>query len=259
MTQAIADAREDAKRQLHRLRFRIVYNNVPYKSGLVTDWGFSCLIEGLEKTVLFDTGGDGETLLANMQLLKLDPKAVDVVVLSHIHADHVGGLLALLAHSPDVTVYTPASFPASFRHEVNRLGATLATISAPQWLFDSVYSTGEMGVAIKEQALIVDTPQGLVMVTGCAHPNIVPMAQQAQAYLDRNILLLIGGFHLGGSSKAEIGSIIKRLKSLGVRNVAPSHCTGDSAIRMLREEWKQNFVEGGLGAVIEVPKPDSSE
>ena len=56
---------------------------------------------------------------------------------------------------------------------------------------DSVYSTGEMGWVTKEQALILDIPQGLIVITGCAHPNVADMAKQAQAYLGKNIYLLI--------------------------------------------------------------------
>ena len=80
------------------------------------------------------------------------------------------------------------------------------------------------------------------------------MAEQTRAYLGKNIYLLMGGFHLGGRSDAEIRAIIKRLKTLGVRRVAPSHCTGDNAIRLFRDAWKDDFIEGGLGAVIEVPQ-----
>ena len=237
-----------------RLRLHVVFNNVFYKAGLKTSWGFSCAIEGLAKTVLFDTGGSGDILLSNMQQLGLNPGDVEAIVLSHIHGDHTGGLEAFLARNPAVTVYLPESFPASYQQELKRLGARIETVSGPQRLFDSVYSTGEMGGAIKEQALIVDTSQGLIMMTGCAHPNVADMAEQAQAYMGKNIYLLMGGFHLGGSSNAEIRAVIKRLKALTVRKVAPSHCTGDNAIRMFRDAWTDDFIEGGLGAVIEVPQ-----
>jgi 7,8-dihydropterin-6-yl-methyl-4-(beta-D-ribofuranosyl)aminobenzene 5'-phosphate synthase len=100
----------------------------------------------------------------------------------------------------------------------------------------------------------VDTREGLIVITGCAHPNVADMAEQAQAYLGKNIYLLMGGFHLGGRSDAEIRAIIQRLKALGIRKVAPSHCTGDNAIRMFRDEWTGDFIEGGLGAIIEVPR-----
>jgi 7,8-dihydropterin-6-yl-methyl-4-(beta-D-ribofuranosyl)aminobenzene 5'-phosphate synthase len=148
----------------------------------------------------------------------------------------------------------PESFPASFQQEVKRLGAATETVSGPRPLLNSVYSTGEMGLAIKEQALIVDTPQGLIVITGCAHPNVADIAERAQTYLGKKIYLLMGGFHLGGSSDVKIRAIIKRLKVLGVKKVAPSHCTGGNAIRMFRDEWTDDFIEGGLGAIIEVSR-----
>lgn len=254
MSQASNAASETNKAEPGRLRLYVVFNNVPYKTGLETSWGFSCLIDGLDKTVLFDTGGNGSILLSNMQRLGLDPEAVDAVVLSHRHGDHTGGLKVFLARNHDVTVYMPESFPASFQREVKRLGAAIETVSGPQQLMASVYSTGEMGWAIKEQALIVDTRQGLIVITGCAHPNVAEMAERAKTYLGKNIYLLMGGFHLGNSSDAKIRAIIKHLKALGVKKVAPSHCTGDNAIRMFRNEWMDDFIEGGLGAVIEVPR-----
>jgi 7,8-dihydropterin-6-yl-methyl-4-(beta-D-ribofuranosyl)aminobenzene 5'-phosphate synthase len=66
--------------------------------------------------------------------------------------------------------------------------------------------------------------------------------------------LLLGGFHLGGASRTGIQAIVARLRSLGVRKVAPSHCTGEAATALFRQAWGHDFVEAGLGAVI-VPAP----
>ena len=253
MTQTVLAEGKSEMAEYTPLRLHVVFNNVPHKTGLETDWGFSCLVEGLDKIVLFDTGGNGDILLSNMQHLGLDVNMVDAVVLSHIHGDHTGGLHVFLENNPNVTVYMPESFPASFQQEVIRLGITTETVSGPRRLMDKVYSTGEMGWAIKEQALIVDTPLGLIVITGCAHPNVADMAEKAKTYLGKNIYLVMGGFHLSGSSHAEIRTIIGRLKALGVKKIAPSHCTGENAIRMFRDAWAEDFIEGGLGAVIEVP------
>ena len=252
MTQSIAASGSAVRAEQDQVRLYVVFNNLPCKAGLQTGWGFACLITGLDKTVLFDTGGDGNILLSNMAKLGLDAEAVKTVVLSHNHGDHTGGLGAVLTRNPDVTVYVPESFPASFKREVRRLGAAIETVSGARQLSDSVYSTGEMNHGIKEQALIVDTARGLIVVTGCAHPDVADMAEQAHFLLGKDIYLLMGGFHLGGRSDAEIRVIIKRLNALGVKKVAPSHCTGDNAIRLFREAWGENFIEGGLGAVIEV-------
>ena len=56
------------------LSITVSYDNNSYKGGLTTAWGFSCVIRGTEKTILFDTGGDGSILLTNMKELGINPK-----------------------------------------------------------------------------------------------------------------------------------------------------------------------------------------
>jgi beta-lactamase superfamily II metal-dependent hydrolase len=92
------------------VRITVLYDNTATCPGTQAGWGFSCLIEGLEKTVLFDTGADGDILLSNMEILEIEPEEIDVVVLSHDHDDHTGGLAEIVARNPDVTVYYPSSF-----------------------------------------------------------------------------------------------------------------------------------------------------
>lgn len=235
------------------LRITVVYNNVPHAPGLATAWGFAAVIESGGRTVLFDTGGDGPTLLANLRKLGIAPGAIDAVVLSHIHGDHTGGLDDFLAQNARVTVYLPRSFPAAFVRGIERRGARVETVSGPQRLFANLYSTGEMNNSTREQALIVDTPAGLVVITGCAHPDVVDMARAAREYRGKDIQLLMGGFHLLSHGAAQNRATVAALRQLGVRRVAPSHCTGDAAIAMFRATWGSDFLEGGCGAIIEVP------
>lgn len=235
------------------LRITVVFNNVPHRPGLTSGWGFSALIEGADKTILFDTGGDGAVLLANMRRMGLNPKSVEVIVLSHIHADHTGGLDGFLAEHAGLEVWLPADFPAAFHRSIAERGARVKPVRQGGRLFGKVWSTGELGDGTIEQALILDTPKGLVVVTGCAHPGIDRIAETAVRLTGKRIHLLMGGFHLGGTPQAEIRAIIARLQALGVEKVAPSHCTGDAAIALFREAWGKDFVEGGLGAVIGVP------
>ncbi len=97
------------------LRAIVVYDNNPYDERLKTDWGFSCFVVGLEKSILFDTGADGQTLLSNMEKLGIQPEQIDVVVLSHIHRDHTGGLEELLARNSRIEVWLPHFFPSDFK------------------------------------------------------------------------------------------------------------------------------------------------
>lgn len=234
------------------MTFTVVYNNIGYNRNLKTSWGNACLIEGTEETILFDTGGDGSILLSNLKELKVNPSDIDVVVLSHIHGDHTGGLWEFLKQNSKVRVYFPHSFPQSFRDNVRSYGAEAISVSKSTEVSKGVYSTGEMGTSIKEQSLIVRTNKGLVILTGCAHPGIVNIAEESQRLLNEKILLALGGFHLFGSSSKEIQRIIEELKQMGVEKIAPNHCSGGKAIKMFRKEWRKDFIDAGCGTIIKI-------
>jgi 7,8-dihydropterin-6-yl-methyl-4-(beta-D-ribofuranosyl)aminobenzene 5'-phosphate synthase len=89
---------------------------------LKTDWGFSCYIQGLEKTILFDTGGRGEILVSNLEKMGLSPENIEVVVLSHYHGDHTGGLDEILRLNPRIEVWVPEHFPKDFKQRLREKG-----------------------------------------------------------------------------------------------------------------------------------------
>jgi len=234
------------------MTFAVVYNNLPYNRNLKTSWGNACLIKGTEETILFDTGGDGSILLSNLKELKIDPSNIDVIVLSHIHGDHIGGLWEFLEENSKVRVYFPDSFPQSFKDKVKSCGAEAISVSKSTKVCKGVYSTGEMGTLIKEQSLIVKTEKGLAILTGCAHPGIVNIVEESQKLLNERIFLALGGFHLMGYSRKEIQGIIEKLRQMGVEKIAPNHCSGEKAIKMFSKEWGKDFINTGCGAIIKV-------
>jgi 7,8-dihydropterin-6-yl-methyl-4-(beta-D-ribofuranosyl)aminobenzene 5'-phosphate synthase len=226
--------------------FTIVYDNNSYNPSLRTDWGFSCVVETGEAMVLFDTGGNGTILLDNMEKLGFDPQEIDVVVLSHIHGDHTGGLKGLLDAGARSVVYVPASFPESFKAPV-RAQTELVEVTDPVEVLPGVHTTGEVGSSIVEQALVVETGAGLVVVTGCAHPGVVEMVRRAKEVVDGDVALVMGGFHLGGANSARLEAIIADFRELGVQQVAPCHCTGDLARQMFAEAYGDDCTLAGVG------------
>jgi 7,8-dihydropterin-6-yl-methyl-4-(beta-D-ribofuranosyl)aminobenzene 5'-phosphate synthase len=78
--------------------------------------------------------------------------------------------------------------------------------------------------------------------------------RKAREHFKDDVYLVMGGFHLGGKANAQIQEVIDSLKELGVKKVAPSHCTGEKAMVLFRENWGENFLEGGAGAIIEVAR-----
>ena len=230
----------------------MLYNNVVHDNRLVTGWGMSCLIEGLEKTILFDTGGDGEILISNMKMLEKDPMKVDAVVLSHGHGDHTGGLSGFLRAGGNGELYIPGSFPEAFKKDAGKIGLQVISIEGPAEIASGVFSTGEMGADIKEQALVLNTSEGLIVITGCAHPGIVNMIKKAREVSPRRVYLALGGFHLMGDAEGKVRDTISKLKKMDIVRIAPSHCTGKKPIEIFRETWQDDFIDFGCGAGISI-------
>ena len=232
----------------------ILYDNYLFTEGLKTDWGFACFIEGTEKTILFDTGTNGDILLHNLNRLKVNLKDVELVALSHFHGDHTGGIWAFLSENRDVSVYMPASFTKDFREKVQGEKAQVVTVKGPVEMCKDVHLTGEIGQQIIEQSLVLDTSKGLVVITGCAHPGIVDIVKKAKEILDKEIYFVFGGFHLLQHSTKQIEEIIGQFKELGVQKVGATHCTGDKAIEMFKEAYGDNFIQMGAGKVLKISK-----
>jgi 7,8-dihydropterin-6-yl-methyl-4-(beta-D-ribofuranosyl)aminobenzene 5'-phosphate synthase len=235
---------------LRDISLTILYDNNPGREGLTAGWGFSCLVRGTERSILFDTGGNGAILLNNMRQLGIAPQAADVVVLSHVHGDHVGGLGHFLHENPHVEVWLPDSFPKKFQQAIKDRNAGVRAVAAPERICRHVYTTGPLGALPKEQSLVIDTDGGLIVVTGCAHPGIVAIVKKAGSLLDDGVLLALGGFHLSGESAREMKNIISGLQQLGVRKLAPCHCTGTAAKEFFQQTWRENYLEVGVGRVI---------
>ncbi len=236
---------------MKNLSITVLYDNNPFQQGLSTGWGFSCLIGGTEKILLFDTGREGEVLLANMKELGIKPGEVDIVVLSHAHGDHTGGLQRFISENQRTAVFLPESFPKEFKGGLRRSEIAVIEVHASEKICENAYSTGELGAWIKEQALIVRTDHGMVVITGCAHPGIVEIIRTARdLFPNDQILLVMGGFHLGGASRKQLTQIVAAFKAFGVQYVGPCHCSGDLTRQLFHEAYQDHFIAVGVGTKI---------
>lgn len=231
------------------MHITVLYDNQAYKQDLESGWGFSCVIAGAEKTILFDTGPRCP-LLGNMEKLAIEPSMIDSVVLSHIHPDHTGGLESFLAKNPDVTVYLPESFPNRFKDEVKAQGAQIVEVEGPIEICDNVWSTGQLGKLMKEQSLIIRTVSGLIVLAGCSHPGIVSILKKAKELMDDDILLVMGGFHLEWAGEGKVQKVISAFMKMGVRYVGLCHGSGDNARSLFEEYFGQNYIQAGAGKEI---------
>jgi 7,8-dihydropterin-6-yl-methyl-4-(beta-D-ribofuranosyl)aminobenzene 5'-phosphate synthase len=244
-----ADNKGDADAALGDLKLTILFDNTAIDPRLKSGWGFAALVEYSGHTLLFDTGADGSMLLDNMRQLDVDPQSIEAVIFSHEHGDHTQGLQALLDTGVRPTVYAPSAFSSAFKEQV-RARTELVEVTDPLEILPGMHLTRPVG-SIVEQALAVETRDGTVVITGCAHPGIANMVRQAQEIVPGKVSLLAGGFHLLEiADKAKLQSVIAELRQLGVERILPTHCTGDGAIDLFRTEFGENYLDGGVGRTV---------
>jgi 7,8-dihydropterin-6-yl-methyl-4-(beta-D-ribofuranosyl)aminobenzene 5'-phosphate synthase len=232
------------------IQVTLLYDNYVATEGVQSDWGFSCLIEGTEKTILFDAGTKLDVFLHNTKALNVDTKGVEIVVISHEHGDHTGALEYILSTNENVPVYHPISFSKAFVNSVEKAKGGSIPVTEPVEIAKNVFLTGELGDEIEETSLILKTGEGLVVITGCSHPGIVKILEKTKEIFDEDIYMVFGGFHLMNHSDEAVQGIIRRFRALGVLKCGATHCTGDRQIELFRKAYGEDFVSMGVGKVV---------
>lgn len=238
-----------------KMKIKIIFDSNAIDNKFETGWGFSCLINN---HILFDTGADGDALLNNLKLMHIKSLDIDKIVISHEHLDHTGGLWKIIEHQPNIAVYVCPNFNQAFKDKIKKFGNPIINAHAFQEIDNQIYATGEMSGSYKnnfiaEQALVLKTAQGLVIITGCAHPGIINIIKIVKSRFPQdNIYLVLGGFHLSGTSRKEIENITKEFQSLKVQKVAPLHCSGDMAKKIFKQYYGDNCISLDVGEKLEI-------
>ncbi|MFI5343455.1 MAG: MBL fold metallo-hydrolase [Chlamydiales bacterium] len=225
---------------------RIIYDNQKENPSMQEGWGFSCLIEVSHRKILFDTGADAKAFFMNLQQLGISLSEITDVFFSHKHSDHVAGLQEILGNMKKETrLFLPKGFPAP------QLSLQITYVSDFVEIDAQVYSLVlKGGFRLYEQALILRSSRGLVVITGCAHPGIVHLLETIKERFGKPIYLVLGGFHLFRKNRKSIDKIVDQFKSLQVERAAPCHCSGDTAIVEFQNAYEGNFYKIGTGTVL---------
>ena len=213
------------------MKVTIVYDNEVKNKKLKAGWGFSSFIETTSAPpILFDTGADSPALLYNMKELGIDAKDIGIIVISHAHSDHTGGLQGILEVNKTAGIYLPASVWGTIP------GRKIITVTESLQICESVFSTGELKEI--EQSLVIKTDRGVLVMVGCSHPRVGKIIDVASRFGE--IHGIIGGLH--GFRD------FSRLNSLSL--IGPCHCTQyKSEIMQL---FPQQCLKCGAGLVVEI-------
>jgi 7,8-dihydropterin-6-yl-methyl-4-(beta-D-ribofuranosyl)aminobenzene 5'-phosphate synthase len=225
----------------------IVYDNTAVRPDLKTDWGFSALVDFQGQRVLFDVGSKPEIFLANLKQLGIEKTSIQSTIISHEQASHTGGIYKVL---PAGLIYFLDSFSKRYP-AADAVGLESRRSNAPVQLGPGIYSTGEIAGSPPEQALVIETSKGLVMLVSCAHPGIAKMVETVEKQRNtKSIRMIVGGLHMYEQSERQIRPVVAQLQKLNVQSVVLGHCTGDLAMRIFREAYGDRFATAGAGKKI---------
>jgi len=230
------------------VKLTILYDNEP-KNGLQPDWGFSALIETDNgKKVLFDAGERPDILKYNIETLGILKPGdhIDHLVISHAHHDHIGGLPYVFSAFSIDHVWLPRDAVIAGIPD----GVTVHR-EAEGWIEEGVYLLKNLpSRAIMEQALFLKGEHDVLLV-GCNHPGLYTVLEQVNSRMGKYPDWVIGGLHLYRTPGHVIEKMWNDLR-YKLKKVAPLHCSGDRARRRLSLDWKEGYLDIGLGDTIEV-------
>ncbi|MFX1273668.1 MAG: MBL fold metallo-hydrolase [Promethearchaeota archaeon] len=172
---------------------KIVFDNKCVKDGFLPGFGFSALIHNLltDKYLLFDTGGNSQVLIHNINQFGVDLLDISKIIISHNHHDHNGALYDLYHLNNKISLYIPDNIENYQRQFSN---AQIHLLTDCTEIEQNIYVSGQFGTSIKEQALFLKTgDHDLILLVGCTHPGLENFILEARKM--NPIKAIIGGFH----------------------------------------------------------------
>lgn len=243
----------------------LVDNTAQLSSRLWAEHGLAFLIEAHGAKILFDTGQSGTVLAHNLAVLGEDLRDLSAIVLSHGHYDHTGGLAEALSRAEGVEVVAhPDVFRERFsrrdeglksiglpfaRREIEAR-ARLRLERGPVEVAPGVMTTGQiprgLGLEAREsrhvvregerlvpdpfhddQALVLRTGRGLVVVLGCCHAGLVNTLEHVRNAFGGRVRAILGGTHLARADDASLARAIAAVRDeYDVEELYLGHCTG---------------------------------
>ncbi|MBS3735412.1 MAG: MBL fold metallo-hydrolase [Phycisphaerae bacterium] len=272
-------------------RITVLVENTAGASGLLGEHGLALWIEIAGKRILFDTG-QGNVLAPNARRLGIRLETADAIVLSHGHYDHTGGLSDALHAGRRPAVYAhPAAFEPKYARNADRSARDvgISTLNAqavrdqaewvrveePTEICGGLTLTGpiprttdfedtggafftdaectEPDMMPDDQAAFVQTPDGTVVILGCAHAGVINTVRHVQTLTDgRAIHTVIGGMHLVNAGPDRLDKTVAALRRLDIQRLLPCHCTGFAAMARLRHEFPNRCAACPVGTVVEI-------
>ena len=257
------------------MKVTVLAENTACREDMFPQHGLSLLLDTGDQKILFDMGQD-DTFIRNAISLGIDLSEVDLVILSHGHYDHGGGLEALLRINSKAAVYVhECAFGNYYNAAEKYIGLNKNLREHPRLRFikgscrisaalhitdcnDRNWHSQPWGLSRREgdtrlpddfrheQYLEITEGDKRILISGCSHKGIVSIA----GYFRPDVL--IGGFHLNKlENEEELKAIARRLLSGNTRYYT-GHCTGEKQFTVLKESMGDRLLRIATGYTFEV-------
>ena len=244
------------------MKVSVLTENRTGKGKFLAEHGLSLFIEYNNVNILFDTG-QTDVYCHNAELMGVDLRKTDIIVLSHGHYDHCGGYVNFPAKEKyPVTYVREKAFERKFTVDKNgyrEIGIpwryedykeNIVFTESKTKISENVYICSDIpftnsfeepfkGLLVEnkkekiidkmsdEQMLVIDTDKGLVIFIGCSHPGIANcLAYAKKLFPGKKINTVLAGMHLEVVNDERFEKTISFLKELGIEKILPVHCTG---------------------------------
>ena len=258
--------------------------NLVYKPRLIAEHGLALYLETENKKILFDTGQSG-LFLQNAQMLGVNIEDVDILVLSHGHFDHTGGLYLFLEKNSKAKVYAKKEVFTPKYHGHNRFIGTiydetklknrLVYVDDITEITENVFvmpditiynptDTHFKGLEIKqgnefitdefndELFIVLKQNEKINIVTACSHRGITNICRTATEYFKLPVNLILGGFHTKESTTEQYVDLLHYLRQIQPQSIGVCHCTGIEKFAGMYSECDAHVFYNYTGNVLNV-------
>jgi 7,8-dihydropterin-6-yl-methyl-4-(beta-D-ribofuranosyl)aminobenzene 5'-phosphate synthase len=266
------------------MRIITLIENLVNGSGLVAEHGLSLFIDTGDTKILFDTGQTG-LFIQNAQKLGIDLIDIDVLVISHGHFDHTGGLYPFLEINKKAKVYAKKEiFIPKYGGKSRFIGTpfngdilsdrliyvkTITELSSEVFVLPTVelhhdIDTNFKGLYQKEGAsfcpdrfddelfMVIRKNKHINILTACSHRGITNMCTTASTYFKLPVNLILGGFHMDDCGVGQYVHITHYLRNLKPKLIGVCHCTGIERFSEMKNECDSKLFYNFTGNEINV-------
>ena len=235
--------------------FQILYDtSQPAVPGLKPDFGYAVYIHADGKRILLDTGTDPDVMQHNLTVAGVDVNELDMVVVSHNHFDHAGGLARIRNMSPGVPVFVPPNqvFPVGDVQIVEDHLQVTSNVFVIRG-----HSDVPTGGISDDLSVVLRSRSGPYVLSTCSHSGVGQIVDRAARVTGEDVYYFSGGARLVSRPAGDTRLVSEALDQRRVQVVSPSHCSLSHRVdREFRQALGERVQGSRLGEKIEMALPE---